>query len=170
MANTDAAHGFNFYKRLGPGAGVPLVRVITESNVTLAIGDAIFMSGGLAVTAAASHPAIFGVAQEAVTGATGTRKSCAVIPALPDIIFEAQCDSAVSIAAVGSRFALTGTTGSMEIDSSTIQANGATTTSLAPIRVIGKVPEDAWSSHADLLCVIAASQFTNGVCSASLAG
>lgn len=166
MANTDNAHGFNFWKRLGPGASVPIVRVVTDSNVTLAIGDAVVLSGGLAVTAASSHPAIFGVAQEAVSGTSATRKSVAVIPALPDIIFEGQCDSGVSISAVGQRFKLTGTTGSMEVDSST----GGLTDSIAPIRVIGKKPTDDWSSHADLLFVWAASQFGAGVAGASLAG
>ena len=168
MANVDNAHGFNFFKRLGPGAGVPIIRVVTESNITFAIGDTVVLSGGLAVLGAASHHVIFGVAQESVTGATGTRKSLAVIPALPDIIFEAQCDSGVSVAAMGGRFRIAGTTGIQEIDST---GAGALTNSICPIRVVGLKPGDAWSSHADLLCVIAGSQFAGpGTVASSTAG
>ena len=168
MANVDNPHGFNFFKRLGPGAGVPIIRVVTESAITFAIGDTVVLSGGLAVLGAASHKTIFGVAQESVTGATGVRKSLAVIPALPDIIFEAQMDSLVSVAAMGGRFKIAGTTGIQEIDST---GGALLTDSVCPIRIVGLKPGDAWSSHADVLCVIAGSQFAGpGTSHGSLAG
>ena len=167
MANVDNAHGFNFFKRLGPGAGVPIVRVIGASGADFAIGDCVTLASGYANVSSAGDHVIYGVAQESITAAASIRKSVAVIPALPDIIFEAQCDSGVSISAMGGRFLITGTTGIQEIDSTGL---GVLTNSICPIRVIGLKPGDAWSSHADLLCVIAASQFTAGTAPSSLAG
>lgn len=167
MANVDNAHGFNFYKRLGPGAGVPIVRVIGASGADFAIGDCVTLASGYANVSSAGDHVIFGVAQEAVTAAASVRKSVAVIPALPDIIFEAQCDSGVAITVMAGRMLLAGTTGVQELDST---GAGALTNSIAPFRVIGIKPGEAWSSHADLLVTIVGSQFSNSVVASSTAG
>jgi len=152
MANVDNANGFTFERRVGGGPGLPLERGTVKSAVDIAAGDALEITLGLLIVAAAANIEIHGIAAESLTGAATAQGSVAFFPALPDIVFSGQTDGDATLSMLGTRLGLAGTTGIMELDST-----GAST-SIA--QIVGLKDGSAWSSHARLLFTIARSSFT----------
>ena len=155
MANIDAAFSFRLYSAVG-GPNWSLREMTTASNATLAIGDPVSLASGL-VTLTLTTQAIFGVAMEAVTGATGVRKTVLVRPAQDSDVYIVQTTGSVcSEAVLGGEFDLSGTSGLMEV-------NLAGTTA-PPVRVIGFAPDQTVaataSTHANVLVTIKKNAFT----------
>lgn len=151
-ANVDNPNGFSFERRVGGGPGVPLEHGLAKSNVDIAAGDALEITLGLLIVAAAANTEIHGIAAESLTGHATKQTSIAYFPALPDLVFSGQTDGDASISFLGTRLGLAGTTGVMELDST-----GATT-SIA--QIVGLKDGSAWDSNARLLFTIARSSFT----------
>jgi hypothetical protein len=151
-ANADDPHGFGFVKRLGGGGCGSLLRLQTQSNATIAAGDAVIITNGLVRIALAASTALAGVAAESVTGVTGTRQYIHIYPALPDYVFEGNLDGDGTESQLGTGLAVLGTTGIMEVDST-----GGTT---SVVQIIGLKDGDTWDSHANVLFIIAKSQIT----------
>jgi len=152
MANVDNANGFSFERRVGGGPGVPLERGIVKSAVTIAAGDALEITLGLLIVAAAANTELHGISAEALTAKATAQGSVAYYPALEDIIFSGQTDGDATASMAGKRLAVAGTTGIMELDST------GGTTSVA--QIVGLKKGSTWDSHARLLFTIARSSFT----------
>lgn len=150
MANVDNPHGFNFVRRVGGGAGVPLESGTTRSASTIYAGAAITRSNGLIHQADNADTMILGVAAEGITGIAGTRQEILYYPALPDIVFSGQCSGNGTIGFVGAHVGIEGATNGMELDE-----NG--TTSVA--QVIGLKDGSAFGTNAELLFIWRRSQF-----------
>lgn len=115
-AQTNAPFGFRF---VGMDSGMPapgLLRVILGSNVTLAIDDPIYLSGGYGYRALTTQ-APFAIANEAITGVAATRQSLLAMPVTEAQIFEAQSvtTAAAGQANVGIAYDMSGASGDMGI-------------------------------------------------------
>ena len=152
MANVDNANGFSFERRVGGGPAVPLERGTVKSNVDIAAGDALEITLGLLIVAAAANIEVHGVAVEALTGKATAQGSVAYYPALPDCLFSGQVDGNATVSMLGTRLGILGTTGIMELDST-----GATT---SVAQIVGLKDGSTWDSSARLLFTWARSSFT----------
>jgi len=156
MANLDAAFSMRLYSAVG-GPNWSLRELTTASNATLAVGDPVSLSSGLA-TRTTTTQAIYGVAMSAVTGETGVRKTVLVRPAQDSDVYVMQTvtGTVCSEGVLGGEFDLVGASGAMEV-------NLAATTA-PPIRVIGFFPGETiaatGSEHAKVLITIKKNAFT----------
>jgi hypothetical protein len=145
MANTDNAHGFKFEKVL-EGNTVALDERPTTSGADIAAGDALMVdANGRLKVATAGAVAIVGVAAEAVTGVSTEAGEVLFYPALKNIVFSGQVDSAFSLDMMYRSLGIIGTTGSQELDSSGGEMSHA--------KVVGLKDGEAYSSHADVLFI-----------------
>jgi hypothetical protein len=155
MANPDSAYGFDVFKRLG-GADVPIETMTTESNVTLAVGDAVAIdtATGLLRLAVAGDTALAGVSTCKITGVAATRATATFVPAISDIVFHGQCSGTPTQASVGDTCDIEGATGVMEVNE-----NGSTTD---VIQIVGFHPSTSIGLNAQVLFTIVKSQLYGG--------
>lgn len=118
MANVDKPNGFRAHSMMGAGTGAfPLFTGTTDSNVSCVPGDPLFLtSDGTITVASASSTGIYGVAQQALTGATGVRKSIKFIPAIDSIVWSGQCSGTYTPVNAGESVDIEGSTGIFEIN------------------------------------------------------
>jgi hypothetical protein len=112
--------GFRFVKSLNGHNTGALERFIVKTSEEIHKGDAVRLTTGYIVPAAATS-SVLGVANEAVTG-DGT-KTIEVILA-DGAVFEATADATLAQAVAGTYFDLTGATGAQAIDTETSGATG----------------------------------------------
>lgn len=152
MANPDNAYGFLPYKRWG-GADIPIETMKTESNVTLAVGDAVVIGtdSGYLKLATAADVTLAGVSAGAVSGTAATRKDATFVPALPDIVFKGQCSGTPTMGNIGEACDIEGGTGAMEVN------ENATSTEV--IKIVGFHPATSVGLNAEVLFTIVKSDF-----------
>lgn len=152
MSNPDSAYGFLPFKRWG-GADIPIETMTTESNVTLAVGDAVAIDSatGLLRLATATDTALAGVSMGTVTGVAATQQSAVFVPALPDIVFKGQCSGTPTQASVGDYCDIEGSTGAMEVN------ENATSTKV--LKIVGFHPGTSIGLNAEVLFTVAKSIF-----------
>ncbi len=156
MANLNNPHGFLWEKTEHAGA-VKLKRFQTVSNATLSVGDPLVIVNGYVKLAGVTSTALFGFAAEAVTGAVGTRKSVAIIPALDGYIFSAQSKSTVNLTAgyLGAKGGIAGTT------SGKIGFSPTATTSV--LQILRLKPGSTWGTYAQIMVAVIKSSYGGSI-------
>lgn len=158
MANTNGPFGFLWAGTDEAGA-VKMTRRQTTANTSLKTGDPLFMSGGYLRLAAAADAAIWGVAAEDVTGASGVKKSIAVLPCKQGSRWYVQHRSTLNLTAgyLGAKGGINGTTSGKigmyyNVNTSTLQIIG-----------LKRTPGNAWGSYAQLLVKVIRSQYDGSI-------
>jgi len=156
MANTNNPHSF-LWEKTGQSGAVKLRRFKTVSNTTLAVGDPVVLASGYAKLAGVTSTALFGFAAEAVTGATGVRKSIALIPAMDGYIFSAQVKSSTNLTAgyLGAKGGIAGTTNGK------IGFSATATTSV--LQILGLKPGSAWGTYAQVMLAVIKSSYGGSI-------
>ena len=156
MANRNLPNGFRAVEMLGGGQTFPHVPAKLGSNISLNPGDAVFMlTTGKLRLALVSDTQIFPVCDSKVLGAVGVEPEILVIPALPNIVFEAQYGTtATTLNNVGASHDIGGATG--------VQVLSSTSAGGAPARLLGLSPavDNALGQYMRVRFVWQKSQFT----------
>ena len=152
MANVDNTHGFVYEMNLY-GGPAPVWQGKLKSNITVAIGDALYNDGSGYVTIATSSTSnILGVCLEAISS-TGSHPDIDFVPALDGIVFSAQCSSGStpSQGLVWTNVDIEGTTGIMEIneDSSTYDT----------VRLLGFRDDSSIGNYAQMMLMFNKTDF-----------
>lgn len=117
MANRDNPNGFQFVKINNSNAGSPVIKTLdVGASTTIAIGDAVIYTSGLAAIALSNSPWIAGVAIEAVATGAGETGTIQIIPAYSDYVFRGQCSGTYAVSINGTNVDIEGATGIMEIN------------------------------------------------------
>lgn len=153
MANIDRPHGFCFEYLEGSSGAAPLVEDTLDTNVSLAVGDALARgTNGYLTIATASSTEIVGVSASKITGAAGTRPTILYYAALPNAVFSGQCSGDGERTDIGESVDIEGATGVMELNENA--------SSTGVVRVIGLKLDSAFGTNAELMFVWNKSAFT----------
>lgn len=154
MANPTALYGFQPYQCLR-GPVFPIKEVTTQSNVTVVAGQALVLgSDGYVKLPGNTSSAIYGIAVDGVTGATGVRKKVRIIPAMEDIIFKARAGTTVNVT-VG----YTGYVRSLKVSGAYMGVHPSYAAGSC-LKIVGMAPGSAWGTAVDLLVSIRSSSWT----------
>jgi hypothetical protein len=152
-AQTNAPFGFEFCGMMSGMPAPSLAVVITGSNVTLAEGDPIYLSGGYGYRCLTTE-APFAIAGEAITGSAGVRQSLLATPVVEGMIFRAQSQTtaACSQANVGVTYGMAGASGLMGLS--------LAVTTGSPWRIIRIDPLSAAGTYTIFQVMAAESQYS----------
>jgi hypothetical protein len=131
----------------------PILNGTAKTNTDIAIGDALVKDTtyGYLRPASAASTAIWGVAQEEVTGAAGVTPNIPYIPALADCVFSGVSSGTTTAGMIGEEVDIEGSSGSMLIN------EDASTTDV--VRLIGLKKGNSHESSTTLEFVWNVSSF-----------
>jgi hypothetical protein len=117
VGNVDSSNGFWPVALLSGGTGaIPTFQATLAANQAITAGDALVSNGdGTCQIALHNSAAIFGVAAETKVSDTSTQ-NLLIYPALPWILFEAQCAATYAITIRYTAVDIQGSTGAMEVE------------------------------------------------------
>lgn len=160
MGNSDNAHSFRFEGYRGGTGAAPLTKVETTSNLDVALGDPLKLSGGEAVLATGAVTGVFAFAAEPVTGEAATKKKLLAYPALMNAIFSGQLATSSGAWAASMNGKLAAFDDSQSSGAYEVNMTNGSEASTALLRVIGIKPEqDESDSHPDVLFTVVRSQY-----------
>ena len=154
MANRDNPKGFKWVRSLLGNDTSPIVKEApVGASTTIAEGDTIILSSGLATIGLSNSAQIYGVAIEAVATGAGETDTIKFIPALPWYVFRGQCNGTYAITVNGTNVDIEGATGVQEIN------EDATTEKVVCVLELSDLPNNAVGANAEVDFVFTRSQF-----------